>query len=115
LNKFEAVDDAGTFHPRRVNCHREGQRKIENLLRNAIRQGQLPETLDVRLGSIATIAFIDGLVNNWIMFPGLLDVNTEIPLMLDGLTEMLRAGFKCSGIQEKARVTPVSISSDTKA
>jgi TetR/AcrR family acrAB operon transcriptional repressor len=94
FNKFEAVEDTGILQPNRFNCHREGQRKIENVLRNAIQQKQLPESLNVRMGSIATIAFIDGLINNWIMFPDLLDVKNEIPAMLDGLTEMLRSGFK---------------------
>ena len=93
LSKCEAVEDTGTLHLHRVNCHLEGQHKIEQILRNAITQGQLPENLDVRLGSIATIAFMDGLINNWIMFPDLLDVKHEIPAILDGLIHMLRSGF----------------------
>lgn len=93
INKCEAVEDTGTLHLHRVNCHIEGQRKIEQILRNAITQGQLPENLDVRMGSIATIAFIDGLVANWIMFPDILDVRQEIPAILDGLMQMLRSGF----------------------
>ena len=93
ISKCETVEDTGTLHLHRVNCHMEGQKKIEKILRNAIAQGQLPADLDVRLGSIATIAFIDGLVANWIMFPGLLDVDHEIPTILGGLIQMLRAGF----------------------
>lgn len=93
LSKCEAVEDTGTLHLHRVNCHLEGQKKIEKILVNAISQGQLPVDLDVRLGSIATIAFIDGLVANWIMFPGLLNVDQEIPAILDGLIQMLRSGF----------------------
>jgi TetR/AcrR family acrAB operon transcriptional repressor len=91
LTKCEAVEDTGTLHLHRVNCHLEGQRKIEKILGNAVKKGQLPATIDVRLGSIATISFIDGLVNNWIMFPDLLDVDKEIPAMLDGLIDMLRS------------------------
>lgn len=93
LSKCETVEDTGTLHLHRVNCHLEGQRKIEKILRNAITQGQLPDHLNVRLGSIATIAFIDGLLTNWIMFPDLLDVEKEIPIILDGLIQMLRSGF----------------------
>ncbi len=93
LNKCEAVEETGTLHLHRVNCHLEGQLKIEKILRSAIVHGQLPKNLDVRLGSIATLAFIDGLINNWIMFPGLLDVDQEIPVILDGLLHMLRSGF----------------------
>jgi TetR/AcrR family acrAB operon transcriptional repressor len=91
-HKCEAVEDTRTFQLNRVNCHREGQRKVENVLQ----KGQLPENLDVRMGSIATISFIDGLIHNWIMFPDLLDVHKDIPAMLEGLTQMLRSSFKRS-------------------
>lgn len=93
INKCEAVEDTGTLNLHRVNCHLEGQLKIEKVLRHAISRGQLPESLDVRLGSIATIAFIDGLAANWVMFPNILDVKQEIPAILDGLIQMLRSGF----------------------
>jgi len=95
ISKCEAVEDTGTLHLHRVNCHLEGQRKIEKILQNAINNKQLPEQLDVRMGSIATIAFIDGLVANWIMFPDILDVKREIPAIIDGLILMLRSGFAC--------------------
>lgn len=93
INKCEAVKDNGTLHLHRVNCHLEGQQKIEKVLRNAITRGQLPPDLNVRLGSIATIAFIDGLATNWIMFPDILDVKQDIPAILDGLVQMLRSGI----------------------
>lgn len=92
LAKCESVEDTGTLHLHRVNCHLDGQRKIEKVLRNAINKEQLPEELDVRLAAIAVISFIDGLVNNWIMFPDLLDIDNEIPVMLGGLIQMLQGG-----------------------
>jgi TetR/AcrR family acrAB operon transcriptional repressor len=92
ISKCETVEDTGTLHLHRVHCHQEGQVVIGRILRNAIAQGQLPENLDVRLGSITTIAFIDGLIANCIMFPDLLDVKREIPAILDGLIQMLRSG-----------------------
>lgn len=95
VSKCETVEDTGTLHLHRVNCHIEGQRKIEIILRNAIAQGQLPPNLNVRLASITTIAFIDGLITNWVMFPDLLDVEKEIPPILEGLMQMLRSGVIC--------------------
>jgi TetR/AcrR family acrAB operon transcriptional repressor len=92
ISKCETVEDTGTLHLHRVHCHQEGQVVIGKILRNAIAKGQLPENLDVRLGSITTMAFIDGLVANCIMFPDLLDVKREIPVILDGLIQMLRSG-----------------------
>ncbi|MGB3222611.1 MAG: TetR family transcriptional regulator [Desulforhopalus sp.] len=92
ISKCETVEDTGTLHLHRVHCHQEGQVVIGKILRNAIAKGQLPESLDVRLGSITTMAFIDGLVANCIMFPDLLEVKREIPVILDGLIQMLRSG-----------------------
>lgn len=92
INKCESVEDTGTLYIHRVHCRQEGQVVIGKILRNAIAKGQLPENLDVRLGSITTIAFIDGLVANCIMFPDLLDVKREISVLLDGLIQMLRSG-----------------------
>lgn len=92
INKCETVEDTGVLHLHRVDSYEEGRQIVGKILRNAIAQGQLPESFDVRLGSITTIAFIDGLISNCIMFPELLDVKREIPIMLDSLLEMLRSG-----------------------
>lgn len=93
LNKCEAVEDAGPQYIQRVNHLTEGRQKTEIILRNAVRQGQLPETLDVRLGSLAIISFVSGLINNLILLPSFIDIEREIPPLLEGLIQMLRAGF----------------------
>lgn len=92
ISKSETVEDTGTLYRHRVRCRQEGEDVIGRILRNAILKGQLPEDLDVRLNSIATMSFIDGLVANCIMFPDLLDVKRDTPVFLDGLIEMLRSG-----------------------
>lgn len=38
----------------------EARAKIEAVLRNAVRRGQLPKTFNTRLGALAVLAFIDG-------------------------------------------------------
>jgi TetR/AcrR family acrAB operon transcriptional repressor len=114
IHKCEAVEDTGTLQLNRVNCHRDGQRKIENVLRKAVQRGQLPENLDVRMGSIATISFIDGLIHNWIMFPDLLDVRKDIPAMLNGLTHMLRSGFSQSIEAQESTSSMLPLSQSTK-
>jgi TetR/AcrR family acrAB operon transcriptional repressor len=97
LNKCEAVEDAGPQYSHRVSHLVEGRQKTEIILRYAVRQGQLPDTLDVRLGSLAIISFISGLINNLILLPEFIDLDREIPALLDGLIQMLRAGFSRSG------------------
>lgn len=93
LNKCETVEDAGPQYSHRVNNLTEGRRKTETVLRNAVRQGQLPGNLDVRLGSLAVISFITGLVNNLILLPDFIDYDREIPALLEGLIDMLRFGY----------------------
>jgi len=93
MHNCEAVQADSPLSSHRLNQYREGQRVIAMVLGKAVRQGQLPANFDVRLGSIATISFLDGLINNWIMFPGRLDLQSDIPAMLEGLDQMLRHGF----------------------
>lgn len=78
----------------------EGQEVIGKVLVKAVQQGQLPESFNVRIGAMATIAFLSGLIRKWLMFPDQLRVDQEIPLLLEGLQQMLRSGF--AGSPEKA-------------
>lgn len=91
LNNAESIEDP-SYHSQM--CHfQEGQEMISKLLASAIKHGQLPHSFDVRLGSIATIVFINGLIRKWIMFPDLLSIDKEIPALLEGLSQMIRSGF----------------------
>jgi len=92
LDKCEAIEDTGTVHQRRANCHLDGFQRIETVLSNAIDKGQLPATIDVRLGAIAVISYVDGLMANYLMMPELFAVPTEAPIFIDGLVAMLRTG-----------------------
>ncbi|SHO49914.1 TetR family transcriptional regulator [Desulfopila aestuarii] len=91
LLNSESADDPS--YQMQKHHFREGQELNAKLLSSAIKQGQLPETFDVRMGSIAIIVFITGLVRKWIMFPDQLGMESEIPALLDGLTQMIRSGF----------------------
>lgn len=90
----ESVDESS--YQAHVTHFKEGQEMIAKVLASAVKQGLLPAAFDVRLGSIATIVFINGLLRKWIMFPDQLGVETEIPALLDGLNQMLRYGFSPS-------------------
>jgi len=94
LNNSESVDDPSFQMQKNHFC--EGQELLTKIFTSAIKQGQLPETFDVRMGSIATIVFINGLIRKWIMFPDKLGMETEIPALLEGLNHMIRSGFSAS-------------------
>lgn len=92
-DKCEAVEDTCSEHLHRANCHRDGMKRIGAILDNAIAKGQLPPDFDTRLASIAAISYIDGLLANWLLFPKLIGINKEIPLLIDALIRMLQLGF----------------------
>lgn len=92
LDKCEAVEETGTIHLRQVSCHLDGFLRIEKVLTNAVDKGQLPPSIDARLGAIAVISFVDGLIANCILLPHLLDMNREIPVLIEALVQMLRTG-----------------------
>ncbi|MCB2215532.1 TetR family transcriptional regulator [Desulfofustis glycolicus] len=92
-DKCELVEDTGTEHLHRANCHRDGLKRIGTVLSNSVARGQLPPDYNIHLASIAAISFIDGLLANWLMFPTLIRADREIPLLVDELMAMLRRGF----------------------
>jgi TetR/AcrR family acrAB operon transcriptional repressor len=100
-NKCELVEDTGTEHLHRANCHRDGLKRIGTVLANAVAREHLPPDYNIHLASIATISFIDGLLANWLMFPTLIRADREIPLLVDELMAMLRRGFSSSQQHEK--------------
>ncbi len=91
LNKHDSGEEASAIHIRHFETHIQGFRRIETMLNNAIAKGQLPQHLDIRLGAIAVISYIDGLVSNWLRIPELFDLNSEAPVMVGSMIEMLRS------------------------
>jgi TetR/AcrR family transcriptional regulator, acrAB operon repressor len=91
LNKHDSGEEASAIHIRHLETHIQGFRRIETVLNNAITKGQLPRHLDIRLGAIAVISYIDGLVANWLRIPELFNLNSEAPVMVDAMIEMLRS------------------------
>jgi TetR/AcrR family transcriptional regulator, acrAB operon repressor len=75
---------------------------IQVALRNARDRGQLPSDFDVRVGAIAVLSFIHGLIANWIMTPDLFDMKKEAPMLIEGMLGMLRTGFRLRQQEESA-------------
>lgn len=91
-DKCEVIEDTGTIHLRRVNCHLDGFKRIETVLLNAIAKGDVPKETDARLAAIAVISYVDGLIANYLMIDDLFDISTEMPRLIDGVMHLLRSG-----------------------
>ena len=71
----------------------ERNRSVQTVLRNGIDRGQLPADLDVRLGTIAVVSFMHGLIANWVLTPDLFDIKRDAPALIEGLLQMLKSGL----------------------
>lgn len=78
---------------RHAQIRTERLKGIQITLNNAKNVGQLPPDFDTRLGAISVIAFVYGLIANWIMTPELFDMQNEGSIFIAGMMQMLRTGF----------------------
>lgn len=85
--------DTEAIRTRHAQIRRERVQGIQNTLINAKARGQLPPEFDVRLGAISVLVYIYGLIANWIMTPDLFDIRRDVPHLIEGMVQMLRAGF----------------------
>lgn len=66
--------------------------RTENILRNAVRKGQLAADFDVKLGAVAVFTFIDGMVMAMLLAPASSNIKDDIIRITDAFFYMLRAG-----------------------
>lgn len=83
-------EDINLIRSRHLQTMHQRNRSVQTVLRNAIDRGQLSPDLDVRLGTIAVVSFIHGLIANWVLTPDLFDIKGDAPALIEGLLQMLR-------------------------
>ena len=83
-------EDINLIRSRHLQTLHQRNRSVQTVLRNAIDRGQLSPDLDVRLGTIAVVSFIHGLIANWVLTPDLFDIKGDAPALIEGLLQMLR-------------------------
>lgn len=93
LIKYENSGDMEQVFVEKASCHLHKIERLETFLAKAIDKGQLPADFNTRMGAIAIISFIDGLIHNYILFPNTLSCKREIPQLLKGLSTMLENGM----------------------
>jgi len=83
----------------------ERVRTVAALLTAAIVRKQLPPGIDVTLGAIALIAYVDGLAPKFLQLVKMMDVTLETPFLVNGLMQLLRFGCqrqKLADIEENS-------------
>lgn len=65
---------------------------VAALLSAAIDKRQLPPGIDIRLGAIALIAYVDGLAPQYQQLVNEMGLQIEMPFLINGLMQLLRFG-----------------------
>jgi len=88
-HKCEYVDEMDAVRARYTEMREQWLAEMEKDFRAAVRAGQLPRSLDTRFAAVAAHAFIDGLINSWLIdtrfFPLKRDAGRLVDLFLAGL------------------------------
>lgn len=83
MHKCEFVDEMLEMRQRISQSRAACLQKVEQGLRQAVRKGQLPKTVNSRQAAIGLHALIDGLIANWVMEPSYFSLANEGERMVD--------------------------------
>ena len=77
-------------------------RKTESILKNAVRQGQLPKNFDIRLGALSMMSFIDGTIVAVLLAPASRNIKDDILRLIDAFLFAMQADNNPYLLQEPA-------------
>ncbi|SIO63136.1 TetR family transcriptional regulator [Paraburkholderia phenazinium] len=88
--KCEFVEEMGPVMARYQSNMREGLRKLEVGLRNAISKGQMPADLNTRLAATMLHAFVGGSLRDMLLLPESDDFDVHAQQMVEAMFDALR-------------------------
>jgi TetR/AcrR family acrAB operon transcriptional repressor len=90
FHKCEFTDEMCDLRQQRQSAAVDCNQRIELSLSNAVRRGQLPDTLDTRRAALALHGYIDGMISQWLLVPEAYDLYTDAESWVDIALDMLR-------------------------
>lgn len=90
FHRCELTDEMSDLRQQRRTDSMQCNGRIDQSLRNAIRRGQLPATLDTARAAICLHAYIDGLLSQWLLVPESFSLQRDAELLVDSALDMLR-------------------------
>ncbi|RON01687.1 TetR family transcriptional regulator [Pseudomonas brassicacearum] len=90
FHKCEFTDEMCDLRQQRRAVSLECNVRIELALRNAMKRGQLPDTLDAARAAISIHAYIDGILYQWLLAPDSFQLHAEAARWVDTGLDMLR-------------------------
>ena len=103
--KCEIDDDIKQLIGRQMECRCEGMEMFQKAFRNAIRRGHLPRHVEVRKATIGLMAFIDGLLYNWLLQPDMFSLEKDAELYVD----MFLAGLQRPPTKHTRAARPLAV------
>lgn len=88
FHKCEFVGEMVSLQEARKVLSLAGYERIESVLRNSMRHGQLPADLNTRRAAVILRAYITGLMENWLFMPESFDLKAEAAALVDSFLEM---------------------------
>ncbi len=90
FHKCEFVGEMTTLQMMQQTLYLECYEKIEDVLRQCITAGQLPENLDTRRAAVVMRGYITGIMENWLFMPESFDLAADASQLVEILIDMLR-------------------------
>ncbi|MFJ2363969.1 efflux system transcriptional repressor EmhR [Pseudomonas sp. NPDC087697] len=90
FHKCEFTDEMCDLRQQRRAVSLDCNVRIELALRNAMKRGQLPDTLDAARAAISVHAYIDGILYQWLLAPDSFQLHTEAERWVETGLDMLR-------------------------
>lgn len=82
-HKCEYVDEMAPLRDRNLEGRSDCVSHVEDGIRNAIKLGQLPKTVNPRLAAIGFHALMDGLIINWLLDPAYFSLARDAEKMMN--------------------------------
>ncbi|WP_147195847.1 multidrug efflux transporter transcriptional repressor AcrR [Pantoea sp. MBD-2R] len=90
FHKCEFVGEMTTLQMMQQTLYLECYEKIEDVLRQCMAAGQLPENLDTRRTAVVMRGYITGIMENWLFMPESFDLAADATQLVEVLIDMLR-------------------------
>ena len=105
--KCEYAGDAAGIRARHIASHKGCLKAIENGFRDCVRQGFLPRDVDPREAAVGAMAYISGLIAQWVLDPG----SFSLERRAESLVDIYFRGLAC----KPARATGVRRKTDGRS
>ncbi|WP_194761547.1 multidrug efflux transporter transcriptional repressor AcrR [Pantoea ananatis] len=90
FHKCEFVGEMAAVKSIQQSLLLERYNEIEDVLRQCIDAGQLPETFQTRQAALIMRGYVNGMMESWLFTPDKFDLVTDGPVLVDALIDMLR-------------------------